>query len=122
MSDLNKHHKNFHKIASVREFVFKAETRTLLISSLLAFAINRFVSDLQGVLVNQMVLTSIKATKMYDKDQIDDLVENTNLTHAPQKVSSFTTIAVALLQLIFNIFIIYLVYIFMDKLEPEPGD
>ncbi len=112
-------HDHKHKIPNIKQFVFKAETRTLLIASLLGFTTNKFISDLQGVVINQLVLRSITGVKNYSSEQIDDLIENTSLTNFPKKVSNVTTICVAILQFVFNIFLIYLLYIFMDKLEPK---
>lgn len=100
---------------SLQTFLFRPETKVLVCSSLIGFAINKWISQMQDLLVSQAVLKTI--SPIYNNDQIENIINNSSLTKPPENLPTTTSFLVNTLQLIFNLLVIYLVFCFFEKFE-----
>lgn len=101
---------------SVGNFLFADQTKTFIISALIGFAIQRFINDINDTVTSRIVLNALKKTRLYNDDVLNEIINNTSLIDQ-RKITLVTGIIVAILQLIVNMLIIYLLWRFFEHLS-----
>ena len=106
---------------SVTQFLFRPETKTFIVSALIGFAAQKFIGALEEAITNTFILKGVLALDIYQPGNIEDLIDNSSLS-APRykKVQPALQICIAALQLVLNLFIIYLVYLSLEAWTPKP--
>lgn len=108
------------KSPTVTQFLFRSETKTFIVSALLGFASQRFIDAVQDAVTNTAILKSIKAMHLYTSAELPDLIENSSLSNPRyEKVSPTTQLLIAFVQLLMNLFIIYLIYCALERFTPK---
>lgn len=101
--------------SSVGNFLFAEQTKTFIISALIGFAIQRFINDINDTVTSRIVLNTLKKSHLYNDDVLNEIINNTSLID-PKKITLVTGIIVAILQLIVNMLIIYLLWRIFEHL------